>query len=323
MKCANIFSHDVVKESRIDTNRERNLFMCPECFFIHPSFDVYNPEDIKDSCGICLDEETYNQPKVLYQCGHFFCISCSKLMSRCPFCSVYIKERRVVLLNDETPFVEAHLRRYKRLYIFLNEKSETYTENGRFGDAHIILLALIKEYDRWLTLLSKYGGARQLSPSVIIDEVWHIHLLDIENYIEVCLSIFGKVLGHYPENAFETQNKERQLRRERTYEAYIEEFGKSTNDIDCFIWDKPSNKQNKEDELITVFVKHLKTHTLRCRLSQTVMDLKLMYADLSGVSPSVQRLIYLGKALVDDSTLLEIGVAKECTIHHVCGLRGC
>merc|ERR1711935_444172 len=35
-----------------------------------------------------------------------------------------------------------------------------------------------------------------LSPSTLVDSVWHTHMLRPSEYIKFCLSVFGKIIDH-------------------------------------------------------------------------------------------------------------------------------
>ncbi|RIB08555.1 ubiquitin-related domain-containing protein [Gigaspora rosea] len=71
---------------------------------------------------------------------------------------------------------------------------------------------------------------------------------------------------------------------------------------------------------IHVHVKSLKggqTHTVQLSNSETVLNLKERLWPLVLISPVNQRLIFKGKALVDNKTLFEYGISDATTIHLV------
>ncbi|MXY62038.1 MAG: hypothetical protein F4Y87_01050 [Synechococcus sp. SB0665_bin_28] len=54
-----------------------------------------------------------------------------------------------------------------------------------------------REYRRFLVLCLEYPQDR-IMPSRIINDFWHLHILDTEKYIEDCQHCFGSILHHFP-----------------------------------------------------------------------------------------------------------------------------
>ena len=86
----------------------------------------------------------------------------------------------------------------------------------------------ILEYKKFMYLAATYEF--MVSPSEIVDEVWHLHLIFTESYGELCL-LLGKKIQHIPS----THNKEDYLRfkqaKDRTKEYYEKEFGTQPESI--------------------------------------------------------------------------------------------
>lgn len=55
----------------------------------------------------------------------------------------------------------------------------------------------IEQYGCFLCLMSLYPD-RPLVPTPILDQVWHVHILDTQRYRRDCLALFGQFIDHQP-----------------------------------------------------------------------------------------------------------------------------
>ena len=131
---------------------------------------------------------------------------------------------------------ESFMKLYKRVYQYV------YTSNINYSQ-HTKTIVLLEEYYLWLLLLSdEIRGANHLSPSTPIDNVWHMHILDTKDYIDVCQKIAGRILDHYPENSFSNQKSLRRVRLVNTLIEYKKKFPSEHNmpDLHKTIWHEVS-----------------------------------------------------------------------------------
>lgn len=56
---------------------------------------------------------------------------------------------------------------------------------------------IAEEYRKYLTLCLDYAN-KAIVPAKMIDDFWHLHILDTQKYAEDCQVIFGYFLHHFP-----------------------------------------------------------------------------------------------------------------------------
>jgi len=83
-------------------------------------------------------------------------------------------------------------------------------------------------YRQWL-VLQQYYSELSFAPSELVDEYWHMHILDTRKYMEDCQFVFGYYLHHYPYFGLtETENAETLKKGfELTKKLYKHHFGHS------------------------------------------------------------------------------------------------
>ncbi|ORZ30986.1 hypothetical protein BCR44DRAFT_46451, partial [Catenaria anguillulae PL171] len=93
---------------------------------------------------------------------------------------------------------------------------------------------LVSEYRRFLLLkyASRDEHATLVSPSPMIDQVWHEHILETRSYIGMCLTI-GFWIHHDPDGADDKDTIDRERRRANTNDMYMAMFGP----MDQSVWD--------------------------------------------------------------------------------------
>jgi hypothetical protein len=101
---------------------------------------------------------------------------------------------------------------------------------------------VLVEYERFLYLRSMDDT---LSPSIIIDTVWHLHILCTKQYAEYCINTFGKFVHHDAYDMIRFTESEKKNRLANTLVAYRSVFGQTD---DFFIW---SDKMPKNTNTIT------------------------------------------------------------------------
>jgi hypothetical protein len=83
-------------------------------------------------------------------------------------------------------------------------------------------------YRNFLYLVLKYGDEYpELPPSLEIDAFWHNHILDTQQYIQDCQTIFGRYLHHYPYQVVDGKMTAEEAHQgfEKLQSLYQQEFG--------------------------------------------------------------------------------------------------
>jgi len=92
----------------------------------------------------------------------------------------------------------------------------------------------LKGYRQFMELKSVMNDWQELklAPSVPINQMWELHLLDNLNYTEDCLLLFGRVIGHNPDTVLDGASlKERIMTTQIAFQA---RYG---DDLDQDVWD--------------------------------------------------------------------------------------
>jgi hypothetical protein len=91
-----------------------------------------------------------------------------------------------------------------------------------YGWDAVKALGVLRAYRQFLSIKTFLGdyNAKFLSPSASVDRMWHLHIVDTQNYASDCkLLCGGRFLPHNPRGAQE--GAERDARRRRTRETLL------------------------------------------------------------------------------------------------------
>jgi len=183
--------------------------------------------------------------------------------------------------------------------------------------------ALLDAYKKFLVLKVLCDDIRtpqRFSPSALVDQVWHAHMMHPRLYRAACSALLGPkggdLIDHDPAAA-EDEPSEKYERLRRTKVVYKILFG---HEAPLKIW-----AWNCEPGEVLVFLKKMTGWTthLHVDLTKSVAHLKCRVQDKEGIPPDQQRIIFAGRQLEDHRALVEYNIKRGSNLHLIQRLRGC
>jgi len=219
---------------------------------------------------------------------------------------------------------------------------------------NLTTIELGREYARFLVLkiITKDKNAENLSPSPVIDVVWHQHILDTSAYADFQKQ-FG-VVEHNPEGVFDSAPV-KSRRQQETLEVYKNVFG---SPMQSQIWEmdeesadvrappiahdshanslsqpparKPSQPPpaKKQKASPARFVIHVKQYSgvvsdFTVSTTSTILQLKEALSVPSGVPVDQWRMLCSRNELEDDLTIGDYNITEGQFVHAFLRLKGC
>jgi uncharacterized protein (TIGR04222 family) len=84
---------------------------------------------------------------------------------------------------------------------------------------------VIREYKRFVALA--VASTHPVTPSDQVDQAWHLHLLDTQNYRKFCEDVLGRPLDHQPSRGGPAERAKYIAAYEETLQCYRETFGEA------------------------------------------------------------------------------------------------
>ncbi len=152
-----------------------------------------------------------------------------------------------------------------------------------------------------------------ISPTPLIDGVWHHFLLDTRFYRLVCKRL-GVFIHHAP-RMDDDKEEDRRSRVSLMAQLYLERFGRRPLSVEA----------DSVRSGMQIFVKTLtgRTTTLDVDVTDTVEVVKIKVYVREGIPMDQQRLIFGGRQMENGRTLVDYNVQRESTLHLVLQTRGC
>lgn len=182
---------------------------------------------------------------------------------------------------------------------------------------------LLAEYERFLELkkAERDWNATLLSPSPLVDSVWHLHVLDTARYGLYCRKMCGRVIHHDPDGADKAVDREARYRR--TLAAYERRYGAAAPDK--FWPESLANVPANRKRIVTIRMLSGRDYELRADDRDSVQALKQSLASVSGYAVEQLRIIHAGRQLADKSFLGQYfeHCPGDVTVYCVLSMSGC
>lgn len=82
-------------------------------------------------------------------------------------------------------------------------------------------LRVMEEYKKFMYLAAKYGN---VTPSIQVDECWHLHMIYTRDYAEMCKSL-GGFIHHGPTRGGKQEDNKYMIQYAQTLQWYEDVFG--------------------------------------------------------------------------------------------------
>jgi hypothetical protein len=185
---------------------------------------------------------------------------------------------------------------------------------ARFAREHsnTDVVSAYQEYRRFIELKITMGDydATKLSPSPLIDSMWHLHILDIRRYEDMC-SKLPSLIHHNPDGGNDAASRSK--RYEATLFAYRARFGEAAPNA---IW---PHHLYQNDIMVFLMVKTPAGKTISVVADQSwcIKDVKFAIQKIEGIPPDQQRLIRGGTYLGDHYRLSSSNLRSNSTLPSV------
>ena len=186
----------------------------------------------------------------------------------------------------------------------------------RVLNAYRQFLELKKIFEDW--------DATILSPSQVVDQMWHQHLLDVTNYCHDTILLCGHVVGHNPDGALDGPAKA--ARTKTTRDALFENFG---SDYNKEMWLTPTELHEEEriDSKIPITL-ILRDHKRRIKLFRLKRHQKLSvlfntYAQMTGVAVHKLNFLLDGERIPESLTPFDLELDDQDQIDVMLVESGC
>uniref|UniRef100_A0A6C0C7D2 Ubiquitin-like domain-containing protein n=1 Tax=viral metagenome TaxID=1070528 RepID=A0A6C0C7D2_9ZZZZ len=292
-------------DAGLEKNKRDDVFQCDRCFDARGI--VYG---LYQECAICI---VRNTSVIFDKCGHCICKKCQKNVTN-GVCVICKSTRNVFILphkiDQDIFYFEKVDRSIKNHF-----KKLHYQVKDSIGKelATLDLYVLYTEYYKFLKLLQlndNNNNPDKLSPPLKIDAIWCEDLSVNEDYNNFCMLEYDQILFRDPVVSGD--------RYERTIALYKKTF----NDDPTLLFWPPSRILVQKTVQLFVKTRTGKTITVNIKNGCSIYEIKEYIQNREAIPCDQMKLVFAGKYLEDDKTIVDYGIKHEFTLHLELRLRG-
>lgn len=185
---------------------------------------------------------------------------------------------------------------------------------------------VLTAYRQFLTLKKEHKdwNATILSPSYLVDQMWHQHILDAVNYTHDMMLLCGHFVGHNPDGALNWRKK---AERDKTTHAALEK--RFANKYDKEVWnvivDNMGQCQPNLNEAITIRVKDQNGEETMFKIKRGTKMIKVLQLYAQRKRIELGQLFFLldGERISETETPSSLELEDEDQIDAILRQCGC
>jgi len=235
--------------------------------------------------------------------------------------SVVQQIKKRVRLRAKRPAFQGAWNKIER---FILPVAQEHNRRGAFGHRAPNQAAVAaRELARALYCKAAFtGDALTLSLPPKLDAMWHSLILETRDYERVCKAL-GANIAHTARTANDSV-ADKNERVDETLRVYEAVFNSAPEQEAQWVWERErDHPPYVSSPHVTVTTPTGRRYRIPMQGADTIRQIKLRIQARGGFPPDMCQLIFAGRSLADDHTLMHYNIQSGSVLHMVSNLRGC